>query len=273
MEDKVLYEWKVTGASDPEIIMALMEEWPNNGFLIDQDTIYAYFYNRTAEDVVHMPEEWQKHIVNVEVKKVENTNWNEKWESSFEPVEIENFCRIYADFHKPNDEILFNIQITPKMSFGTGHHETTVMMICAMSRLYMEGKTVLDFGTGTGILAILSSFMGAKQVVANEIEEIAVENAHENIDNNLCANIELIHGNIDHVPQLEYDLILANVNRNVLLNDAHKLFQLQNSKGILLISGILDKDNKTIRDAFELQNYRFLSEWQEGHWVCQKYIK
>jgi ribosomal protein L11 methyltransferase len=177
---------------------------------------------------------------------IEPRNWNEEWEKDFEPVIVENFCAIRADFHKPFPDLPYDLIITPKMSFGTGHHATTYMMVAAMKDLDFRNHSVLDFGTGTGVLAILACKLGAASVLAIDSDEWSIENALENAALNECKSI--------HIEQKDslsgtgqFDFILANINLRVILENVDFLRQHLNHSGVFIGSGVLESDEEKIR--------------------------
>ncbi len=153
---------------------------------------------------------------------IKEQNWNAVWESNFEPVLVDDFCAIRADFHSAFPDVMHEVIITPKMSFGTGHHATTYMMVSQMQQIEIKGKVVADFGTGTGILAILSEQMGAKEVFALDEDDWSIENARENFSRNNCKVIELLKANAFSANK-NFDVILANINRNVILDNLNAL--------------------------------------------------
>lgn len=195
-------------------------------------------------------------------------NWNEVWESAFRPVIVGDFCCIRADFHEHMENVKYNIVINPKMAFGTGHHATTHMMVDQMSTLNFDNKCVLDFGCGTSVLAILASKMGAKDIDANDIELPAFENSLENITINNVHNIQVFHGGIEIVPFRSYQIILANINRNVLLTHIDELYKRLEPKGYLLLSGVLEQDENMIIDAFTKSNFKHTTTHRKDGWVC-----
>lgn len=175
---------------------------------------------------------------------LEEKNWNEEWEKNFQPVCIGDSCIIRASFHNPEKTYTYDIVINPKMSFGTGHHETTAMMVEQMLEANLKGKTVMDAGSGTGILSIMASKIGAELVSAFDIEDWAYENSLENILQNHCSNIYVSIGSIKSVvlPIASYDVILANINKNVLLEELSEYSRFLKENGLLILSGFYEKD-------------------------------
>ncbi|QJW92030.1 50S ribosomal protein L11 methyltransferase [Spirosoma taeanense] len=202
-----------------------------------------------------------------EVSSLEKRNWNAEWERDYESIEVANSVRVRASFHQPDARFRYDIVINPKMSFGTGHHETTAMMLEQQLSLDFTGKTVLDVGSGTGILAILAAKMGAQSVLAFDIEEWAVENARENAELNACPQVTVLQGTIADVDSSNrYDVILANINRNVLLAEIPAYVGLLNSAGYLLVSGFYEHDaadiqQKAIETGLTLIQDMAIREW------------
>jgi ribosomal protein L11 methyltransferase len=175
--------------------------------------------------------------ITTEIKKVKRENWNVEWESNYHPIEVADRIYVRAAFHDPNPSFEYDLLITPKMSFGTGHHATTELMLTEMLNVNFEGKNVLDVGCGTGILSIFAKIRGAKRVFGIDIDDWAVENANENIGLNNCPEIIVENAEIGDVNEKPYNVILANINYNVILNDLQKYNQLLESGGELLLSG------------------------------------
>ncbi|HHB78184.1 MAG TPA: 50S ribosomal protein L11 methyltransferase [Saprospiraceae bacterium] len=207
------------------------------------------------------------------VRAIEEENWNAQWEAGFQPVEIGDFCRIYADFHEEKEGFVHQILINPKMAFGTGHHETTHMMIRAMEQIPITGK-IWDFGTGTGILAILARKMGAPAgIIANDIEEAAVENSRENMVINGVNGIDFRLGGIEIVQESGFDLVLANINRNVILSSLEPLVKRLKPGGQVLFSGIMKQDYQMVADrcqALGLDEQMYL---ELNNWVCTLFLR
>ena len=175
-------------------------------------------------------------------KVIPQQNWNEQWESQFEPVHVEDYVSIIAPFHEKENVKPMVVEIMPKMSFGTGHHQTTYMMTKALFELDEVPAVALDMGTGTGVLAIVLEKLGAKEIVAVDIEDWSVENTIENAQRNECTQIQAICGDIDAVPLKSYDLIVANINKNILFKQMEHYSQLLKKGGILLLSGFFQSD-------------------------------
>ncbi len=198
---------------------------------------------------------------------VKEQNWNALWESNFQPVAVNDFCAIRADFHQPFFDKEHEIIITPKMSFGTGHHSTTYMMICEMSKLNFKNKRVADFGTGTGVLAILAEKLGSEFVLAIDIDDWSIENATENIEKNGCKKIQIKKAN-SFCEDEDFDVILANINKSVILSNVGSLLSGINSGGQLLISGLLKEDENEIVAVFTSKGGVHCSTVERSNWLC-----
>jgi ribosomal protein L11 methyltransferase len=197
-------------------------------------------------------------------------NWNAVWESNFKPVLIEGFCGVRADFHPPFDEVEHEIVINPRMAFGTGHHATTHRVMELMQHLPFKGQSVLDYGCGTGILAILAAKMGAVDIDAVDIDPPSHTNTLENAEYNGVGHIHAFLGTLDDVPEKVYDIVLANINRNVILESLKALHKRLRPGGLLISSGYLRKDQALMEQA--LLDAGFLPSVfaHEGKWVACK---
>ena len=200
-------------------------------------------------------------------------NWNEVWESNFQPVAVGDFCYIRALFHTPRPDVRHEIIIQPQMAFGTGHHETTYMMMQTMSALEFSGKNVLDFGCGTGILGILAAKLGAASIIGVDIEKPAFENTQENLELNRTERFEVRLGDLDAVPETGFDILLANINRNVILATLPALYQKLKTGGTLLVSGILTKEKDLVSGAAADAGFRLASAMERGDWSCFRFEK
>ena len=208
------------------------------------------------------------------VTPIETKNWNEEWEKHyFEPIVIGNECVIHSSFHKNIPAAKYDIVIDPKMSFGTGHHETTSLMIGELLKIELEGKTVLDMGCGTSVLAILASQRGAKKIVAIEIDTWCVENSIENIALNKVENIEVLLGGAELLKDMQFDIILANINRNILLADMAKYAACLSSGGELYMSGFYEEDIHLIEAEAFNHNLQLNDFTKKNNWVAVKTTK
>ena len=200
-------------------------------------------------------------------KQLENKNWNEEWEKNFEPVVAAGRVGIRAPFHKPMGTE-YEIIIEPKMSFGTGHHATTASMISLMLNEQFEGKQVLDFGSGTGVLAILAEKLKAANITAIDNEEWAFNNCIENTERNQCVLIKAIHGDDSFVFDTKFDIILANINRNVILKNMAYWKGLLNGGGILIVSGVLQNDENDIINCAEGCGLKVKDKIKNNGWLA-----
>jgi ribosomal protein L11 methyltransferase len=196
-------------------------------------------------------------------------NWNEEWEKNFHPVIVGNFCAVRAFFHEAVTGVEHELVITPKMSFGTGHHATTFMMMEAMQGLDFAGKNVLDFGTGTGVLAILAERLGAASVLAIDHDDWSIENARENIAENQCVHIILEKNETIRSNEL-FSIILANINKNIILQELDAMRQHLPEGGVILLSGLLQEDQAEIEKKAGQLNLAisYHGRMTKGNWIC-----
>lgn len=208
-------------------------------------------------------------------KLIESQDWNEEWEKNyFKPIRIENDCIIRASFHKPEPGYKYNIIIDPKMAFGTGNHETTYLMICEMLNLDLQGKELLDMGCGTAVLAILARMKGANRVVAIDIDEWAYNNALENIRLNNTPDIKVDLGGAEQIQTSgSFDIVFANINRNILLKDIHQYAACMKSGALLYMSGFYMEDIPAIEKECLRNNLTLLSHTEKNNWVAVKVLK
>ncbi len=197
-------------------------------------------------------------------------NWNALWESNFQPVVVDDFTGIRADFHEPLQNVQHEIIITPKMSFGTGHHATTYMMIQQMREIDFSGKTVFDFGTGTGVLAILAEKLGAAYVLAIDNDEWSISNATENCQRNDGRHIQLQQADTAATGE-SYDIILANINKNVILDNLVSLTSQLKKGGVLLLSGLLAEDEADILTALAPYPLTMGKKLEKNNWICLRF--
>lgn len=180
--------------------------------------------------------------VSFSVKEQEKINWNEEWEKNYDPIIVGNKCIVRASFHEPQPEFEYEIIVTPKMSFGTGHHATTYQVLDYQMTLDHKGKTVLDVGTGTGILAIMAHKRGASKIAATDIDEWCIENSNENFTLNGVSDVSLMQGQISEIAASNFDIIIANINKNVLLDQIKEYANRLKEGGQLILSGFYEDD-------------------------------
>ena len=206
-----------------------------------------------------------------DVKEIEQVNWNEEWEKNFEPIVVADQVSIRAPFHE-NPGLKYDIVIEPKMSFGTGHHETTHLMIQHLMELDLQGKKVLDMGCGTGILAIFAEMKGAAALDAIDIDNWCYENSLENVERNNCHHISVFEGDASLLKSDVYDVIIANINRNILLKDMSVYADSLKENGILLLSGFYTEDIEKINESAESNGLKQVKKLTRNNWVGLKYV-
>lgn len=204
---------------------------------------------------------------------IPDRNWNAVWEENFEAVTIDGRCHIRAPFHPANPDIEYEIIIEPKMSFGTAHHETTAMMIRYLLELDLKNKKVLDMGSGTGVLAILAALKGSMEITAIDIDEWAYNNAIENIQRNNKEYINVLLGDASLLKEQEFNVIIANINRNILLNDIPVYAGCLTDNGQLLLSGFYIEDLDAIKSCALSEGLSFISHKEENRWVAACFEK
>lgn len=200
-------------------------------------------------------------------EKLKNINWNEQWERNFDPVFIDEKVQIRATFHEPKPNFTYDVIINPKMSFGTGHHETTHLIVSEQLNIDHKNKRVLDVGTGTGVLAIMASKLGAKTITATDVDDWCIENSRENFQLNNVQEFDILQGTIDKLTLPgDYDIIYANINKNVLLNELAVYANLLAKSGILLLSGFYSEDmhelnEKAVQNKLVLTHTNTRNNW------------
>ena len=252
-----------------DIIVARLNEIDFESYAEDENGIKAYVQtlllneNAVKEIISEVAELCE---LTFSISKVKQENWNKQWESNFEPVVINDKCVIRAHFHQPIPDVDLEIIITPKMSFGTGHHETTSLVMSEMFSLDFNNKSVLDMGCGTGVLAILASKLGANSLVGIDFDEWAVENAEENSVLNSIDNIDYIHGDADAIGDATFDVIVANINRNIILQDIEKYVGAMNEKSEIIFSGFLKEDIPLILEKSEQLSLDLVVSKNKNKW-------
>lgn len=252
--------------------MAKLAEEGFESFEEDQGGLIGYIQERyyTHEVAAAVQEMNEGDVV---INEIAQRNWNADWESAFEPVHIEGFCTIRAGFHAADTSVQHEIVITPRMSFGTGHHATTRLMIKEMSELEFSGKDILDFGTGTGVLAILAKKLGAASVMAIDNDEWSYENTLENIAANGISGIEVDKGSFELAKERKFDIILANINRHILLEYMRHMYGALRTGGVLLMSGILQQDEQSVKAAAIDAGFGNYAISVEDKWLCIRVIR
>lgn len=205
-------------------------------------------------------------------EEIEQVNWNEEWEKNFEPIDVDGKCHVRAPFHEKTSAE-YDIVIEPKMSFGTGHHETTHMMIQHILETDFTNKKTLDMGCGTAILAILAEMKGAQPIDAIDIDNWCYLNSIENAERNNCKHISVYEGDASLLEGKKYDIIIANINRNILLNDMQQYVACLNENGILFLSGFYTEDIPVISESCTSKGLTYVKQFERNNWVALKFVK
>lgn len=260
-----------------DILTAELSQYGYDTFMETEDGLAAYTTEEvfSEADVEAVLARYNHNgAITYTTQRIEKQNWNEEWEKNFEPLLIGDVCSVRASFHPKPVHVSYDIVINPKMSFGTGHHETTTLMIENQLTINHRGKRVLDMGCGTGILAIMACKLGAGQIVAVDIEDWTVENARENAAINQCAGIEVRLGDVQQIAtDAPYDIVLANINRNVLLDDIPAYAAKLLPGGPLVLSGFYTEDLDLIKDKALENGFTFTSMRTKNNWVSAVFTK
>ena len=257
-----------------EILIAELGYAGFESFVENEDGLTAYIkkheWNENILDDVQILNS-QEFKIEYGFNEIEQTNWNQEWEKNFSPIVVDGLCAVRAPFHDKFDT-KYDIIIEPKMSFGTGHHETTHMMIQHILKNDFEGKTVLDMGCGTGVLAILAEMKGAKKIDVVDIDNWCYLNSIENVERNGCKVINVIEGDSSVLEGKTYDIIIANINRNILLNDMGVYASCLNKNGILFLSGFYNEDVAMLQEACKKHMLKFEEKSERNYWVSLKFL-
>ena len=258
-----------------EILVAELGELPFESFVESEFGLTAYIqkelWNAAILDdlfVLQSPE----FNISFTIEEIEQVNWNEEWEKNFEPIEVDGMCHVRAPFH-PKTAAKYDIVIEPKMSFGTGHHETTHMMIQHLLHMDVQGKKTLDMGCGTAILAILAEMKGAHPIDAIDIDNWCYLNSIENAARNTCQHITVYEGDASLLVDQRYELIIANINRNILLADMQAYANCLVSGGTLLLSGFYAEDIPFLEASCTENGMQYVSQLQRNNWVSLEFEK
>lgn len=257
-----------------EILIAELGETAFESFIETENGLSAYvqkeLWNENILDDIQILHS-EEFTISYTIEEIEQVNWNEEWEKNFEPIDIDGICQIRAPFHEKNDA-QYDIVIEPKMSFGTGHHETTYMMAQHLLETDVTGMKTLDMGCGTAILAILAEMRGAQPIDAIDIDNWCYLNSIENAERNNCKHITVYEGDASLLVDQQYDLIIANINRNILLNDMQAYVDRLNKGGILLLSGFYEEDIPFIDASCTEKGLTYVKKFQKNNWVSLKYV-
>lgn len=249
-----------------ELLIAHLTEAGFEGFEENETELKAFIPEKNYDKAL-LHELAYKYQLPFTEKIIPEQTWDEAWETGFQPVVVDDFVTIRADFHEPAKSTRHEIIITPKMSFGTGHHATTCMMVQHMRTIDFTGKKVLDFGAGTGILAILAEKLGAGEITAIDHDDWSISNAAENIEKNQCRKIELRKA--DSLPERQqYDIILANINKNVIAGNFASFAANLIPGGVLLLSGLLADDEEEIKRLAASFNMILSAKKEQSQWIC-----
>ena len=262
--------------SDLSTLIAMLGSIGFDGFQEDDDQLTAFAVPDRFDKVDLnnvLGQEAFREIELVRIDLLPDQNWNSIWESSYQPVKIGGRCGVRAPFHPPFDEIEFDLVIEPRMSFGTAHHETTSMMIRLLLETNLKGKSLLDMGCGTAILAILASKLGAEPVIGIDNDDWAVSNAVDNIHLNNTPQIEILKGDAALLKNKFVDVFLANINRNILLNDMERYNDSINPQGKLIISGFYESDLSVLQKCATQLGLLYDRHIIDNQWVAAIFLK
>ena len=258
-----------------EILIAELGEKAFESFTETETGISAFvqkdLWDEMILDDIHILQS-EEFTIDYTFEEIEQVNWNEEWEKNFEAIDVEGNCHVRAPFHAKTDAE-FDIVIEPKMSFGTGHHETTHMMIQHLLEINVAGMKTLDMGCGTAILAILAEMKGAQPIDAIDIDNWCYLNSMENVVRNNCERISVFEGDAGLLEGKHYDMIIANINRNILLEDISKYGESLNPGGKLFLSGFYIEDIPAIEEECNLNGLKIEDELEQENWAALSFIK
>jgi len=266
--------WKVAPVIPfREILTVYLADIGFESFVDTEDGLLAYIpIDLLAEENLHQLQQTMKDMesdCSFSLQEIQQQNWNAEWESQFSPIEVSAECRVRAPFHEVIP-VKYDLIIEPKMSFGTGHHATTFLMLDQMLKMDFSGKAVLDMGSGTGVLAFLAEKMGAARIDAIDIDGWAFENCVENAERNGCHKTQVIKGGAEQIQQ-QYDVIIANINRNILVQDGQVYMDHLMLGGTLLLSGFYEEDQSILKEAFS--SLRFIQSQVKDGWCMMELSK
>lgn len=258
------------------LVYALGDEGDYDSFEETNDGLKAYVESRKYDEETlkrAIAENCEGCTVSYRMEPFEDKDWNEEWEKQHQAVLVEDFCWVRAPFHPHREDVEYEIEIEPKMSFGTAHHATTYMMLTYLRDEDLEGKRVLDMGCGTAVLAILAKKRGASYVEGIDIDEWAYRNALENCERNGCGDIVCRIGDASLLGDREFDVVIANINRNILLNDMEKYVDVMTKDGVLLLSGFFTSDVAVLAEKAEELGMRLMQQRERSGWCALRFVK
>ena len=259
-----------------DMLTTMLGDLGFDSFMDDDMTLKAYCNedqrdDQAVEELLRMEVFQGVKILNVEA--MPDKDWNELWEASYQPVVVNERCRVRAPFHEPDPNFEFDLVIEPKMSFGTANHETTAQIITLMLETDFKGKDVLDMGSGTAVLAILAKKLGAAKTVAIDNDEWAYRNAFTNCELNGINDIEIVLGDANAIGDAKYDVVLANINRNILLRDMHHYVEAMKPQAHIFFSGFYTEDLDSIKEEAVRLGLRYVRHLSRNNWVAAEFVK
>lgn len=258
-----------------DMLITMLADLGFDSFMDDDFGLKAYCSADKRDDLAVESLLSEPAFVDIQLLNVEempDKDWNEVWEASYQPVVVNERCRVRAPFHEPDPSFEFDLVIEPKMSFGTANHETTAQIISMMLETDFQGKTVLDMGSGTAVLAILAKKLGAARTVAIDNDEWAYRNAFTNCELNGIDDIEIILGDANSI-EGKFDVVLANINRNILLRDMHLYVAAMNPKAHIFFSGFYNEDLESIKAEAERLGLSYRRHLCRNNWVAAEFCK
>ncbi len=268
--DYLEYDFHLQAPEQSHLLLAYLNQLPFEAFVEHEKGLRAYLpENEQKKEIERQVDDLRKRFpFTLEVGSIPAKNWNTAWEANFQPVTVGRFCHIRAPFHDPVEDGVMEVIIHPKMAFGTGHHATTYLMIKLLEELDFHGKDILDFGCGTGILAIVAAKMGAESVDAVDIDHWSIENTLENAALNQVTTIHTYLGNAAVIPDQTYQIVLANINLNVILTCLSTLYARLKRAGKILFSGVLVSDLPKLTTALERAGFVVEKHLERGGWLA-----
>ncbi|MBO7083024.1 MAG: 50S ribosomal protein L11 methyltransferase [Bacteroidales bacterium] len=259
-----------------DMLTTMLGDLGFDSFMDDDMTLKAYCNedqrdDQAVEELLRMEVFQGLKLLNVEA--MPDKDWNELWEASYQPVVVNERCRVRAPFHEPDSSFEFDLVIEPKMSFGTANHETTAQIITLMLETDFKGKDVLDMGSGTAVLAILAKKLGANRTVAIDNDEWAYRNAFTNCELNGINDIEIVLGDANAIGNSKYDVVLANINRNILLRDMHHYVVAMKPQAHIFFSGFYTEDLDSIKEEAKRLGLRYVLHLSRNNWVAAEFVK